>query len=374
MQYAPARVRATRKYYLNMVLNMVTVMLRTILFISFIYVCTSTTRQYTCQEVKQSYSTVCSSCKSDTPFIQQVGKNYTCGEIKLLYRTVCGCSAPSTVNSTPFFKQAKAKITISRLNQERRRQLSAGGPNKYQITIKKIELCTSTSSTCECHGRVTIGAGVVVADIASVDAGQEVVSFVSATGLPIGTTFTHMRVTMDRKITTTTGYTVDGQEGDECVTRPPSLSIKDKSGPAYRPVVEQVEQANIAPVDEEDMDIYIINKEYTQCLNPNCTKNETWEWEYPATNDESTVCDGDGDDGDGEESPDFIKVYTLKRFGPTHDPLPYTVRPKAPKIGLLFGIRNSIGVSRICDNGPCVCSFFPGVVDVEAIITDSPHM
>ena len=51
-----------------------------------------------------------------------------------------------------------------------------------------------------CTGAVTVGTGSLTFDITSVAAGQAIATFASTTGLPIGTTFTHIKPTLSREI------------------------------------------------------------------------------------------------------------------------------------------------------------------------------
>ena len=82
----------------------------------------------------------------------------------------------------------------------------AGAADKYQVTMKKVEFCTD--ATCTTPTLVAIGSQNV--DIASLAAGSEAGSFGSTTGLPIGTVYTHLRVTLDRTFTIKGSVNVSG--------------------------------------------------------------------------------------------------------------------------------------------------------------------
>ena len=85
-------------------------------------------------------------------------------------------------------------------------------PDEYIMTMLKLELCTgapaSLVNTTEalssydvtCTGAVTVGTGSLTFDLTSVAAGQAIATFASTTGLPIGTTFTHIKPTLSREI------------------------------------------------------------------------------------------------------------------------------------------------------------------------------
>ena len=77
----------------------------------------------------------------------------------------------------------------------------------YKVTMKKVALCTGKGSGTTCLGEVVIGTGSKEVDVASVTAGAVAGSFGNPALLPLGTTFTHMQVTIDRKFTIKTSDT-----------------------------------------------------------------------------------------------------------------------------------------------------------------------
>ena len=72
-----------------------------------------------------------------------------------------------------------------------------GQPTKYQVTMKKVELCTDLA----CTSPYVVGERDMDADIASVTAGADVGSFAPTTGIPPGIVYTHLRVTISRTFT-----------------------------------------------------------------------------------------------------------------------------------------------------------------------------
>lgn len=93
----------------------------------------------------------------------------------------------------------------------------SGLATEYQIKITKIELCEVGSSLEICLNPITVSSGSVVGtavDIGAVDAGQSA-GVLGNFGLATpGKSYTHLQVTMDRKIQIT--GTTDG--GDDCRT------------------------------------------------------------------------------------------------------------------------------------------------------------
>ena len=81
-----------------------------------------------------------------------------------------------------------------------------GQPTQYQVTMKKVELCTDLA----CSTTYTVGERDMDADIASVSAGADVGAYAPTTGIPPGIVYTHLRVTISRTFTITASISVDG--------------------------------------------------------------------------------------------------------------------------------------------------------------------
>ena len=81
-----------------------------------------------------------------------------------------------------------------------------GQPTQYQVTMKKVEICTDLA----CTAPYVVGERDMDADIASVSAGADVGNFAPTTGIPPGIVYTHLRVTISRTFTITASISVDG--------------------------------------------------------------------------------------------------------------------------------------------------------------------
>ena len=79
-----------------------------------------------------------------------------------------------------------------------------GEPTQYQVTMKKVELCTDLA----CTSPYVVGERDMDADIASVTAGADIGSFAPTTGIPPGIVYTHLRVTISRTFTITASISV----------------------------------------------------------------------------------------------------------------------------------------------------------------------
>ena len=88
-----------------------------------------------------------------------------------------------------------------------------GRADVYKVTMEELHFCED--SACAAYTKVCDT--TKVADIASVTAGADVGSWCALTGLPIGTTFSHLRVRLNRAFTLS-GYVVDKNSTTDCYT------------------------------------------------------------------------------------------------------------------------------------------------------------
>ena len=86
-----------------------------------------------------------------------------------------------------------------------------GVATEYIVTMQKLELCEDSA----CATSTTVGDSKMKVNIASVSAGADIGSYAATTGLPLGTTFSHLRVTVSRTFTVTGSVTAGSTA---CVT------------------------------------------------------------------------------------------------------------------------------------------------------------
>lgn len=90
----------------------------------------------------------------------------------------------------------------------------SGPATQYTVTVKKVELCTSSACTTA-HTLVTKTSDM---DIASAAVGAAVGSYASTMTLPpMGVSYSHMRTTIDRTFTIK-GYGLSASSGQYCYT------------------------------------------------------------------------------------------------------------------------------------------------------------
>ena len=221
-----------------------------------------------------------------------------------------------------------------------------GQPSVYKVIMKKVELCTASTSVTSCEGAVVIGTGNKTVDIAAVGEGAVAAAYGDPALLPLGETYTHMRVTIDRKMTIKADITVPG------VTAP-CRTTTALSDSAYPGGLSGTEKYDTTPVVADDgtaaeADVYMKNDQMKTCTatDADCSSvsaANTVEYDQGigSSTHQSTHAEGDTSD-------DHILVYTLAT--------PYTVALISPTIDISFGTQNAIKSQEI---GTDLCTFEP---------------
>ena len=273
-----------------------------------------------------------------------------------------------------------------------------GNASVLKITMRKVELCTGFQTgdfddiltDAFCNNAVVIGTGDQVVDIASVGAGLAAASYGQPTLLPLGETYTHMRVTIDKKFTLKSDGTIDtgssSNDTDFCATKTTTDAMygggTGKAGKKYthKPAIDPGADANAVA---EEMDLYWVNgrqtgesgNTFTHCYNNSCGQNNTnWNWSY----------DGEASDLSGlanthvamsvprasVTTDDIVLVYALSS--------PYTVSIKPPSIDIAFSTQDGILAAEASNSqgsgtavgGDGMCAFTIGKVFVKITIKD----
>ena len=223
---------------------------------------------------------------------------------------------------------------------------NATGPTAvYKVTMKKVELCSSSNGINNCGNAIVIGTGNKVVDIASVSAGLTAANYGNPALLPLGETYTHMRVTIDRKFVVQSGSVLDPDgDAEGCVTRTATDALYGGTE-AARKYTHNISHADEKALsDAQEMNIYLTNDSYTQCKTDDCSSNgaDTNDYTSPTYAKFQSTHDNDTSD-------DHIMVYTLSS--------PYTVELTSPTIDISFGTSNALGVFTAA-NGQC--AFYAG--------------
>ena len=243
-----------------------------------------------------------------------------------------------------------------------------GDADIYKVTMRKVELCTGYTvvdfddilTDAACHDAVVVGSGDKEVDIASVSAGMAAAAYGQAALLPLGATYTHVRVTVDRnfKIRTETAIDIGGagsgqDETDNCVTiaTTDDMYVTDEATDKYTHVPAVAEGGTRA-----EMSVYIRNgretgestENYTQCLVEDCTTTGAWSWDYASAEAQLEDAIAMSIARSSVTTDDVVLVYALSS--------PYTVTLIPPTIDLSFGTRNSVKAQEVCADGGDTCT------------------
>ena len=274
-----------------------------------------------------------------------------------------------------------------------------GDAEVFKVTMKKMELCTgyqggdfhNITNNSFCNDPVVIGTGDKEVNIAGVLGGNVAASYGDSALLPLGETYTHLRVTIDRKFTVKTFDnspidTEGSDDTDKCMTKSVTSSYPTNEATnkyTHKPVVAESETGS-----SEEMNLYFLNGEkasthnnsdatYVQCTNADCSQNSTvnnrsW-WNTYLDTEAGLAANGDSNIAQSihrasEATDDFVLVYKLTS--------PYTVSLIPPTIDIAFGTLNSIRAQEVStsqgsgtpSSNDGMCSFYINGVGVEITI------
>jgi len=207
-----------------------------------------------------------------------------------------------------------------------------GAASVYKITMTKLEMCTASTGVTNCDGAVVIGSGTQVIDIAAVDAGAVAGSYGDVALLPLGTTYTHMRVTILRKFTVKTAAAIDtAATPDACVTQAATDTLYGDTE-AARKFTHAITVADDGTAAE--MNLYLTNDSFTICTNATCSTNTS------STNDYSSPTYATYMEGhDADTGTEHIMIFALTS--------PYTVTMIPPTVTISFGTQEAIGARNV---------------------------
>ncbi len=217
---------------------------------------------------------------------------------------------------------------------------AATGPaSVYKVTMTKLEFCQGSSGITNCENAVVVGSGEKEVDIASVDAGAAAASYGDPVLLPLGETYTHVRVTILRKFTVKSSSAIDtGGAADSCVSQAVGDTQYGGSGKqAARKFTHSPTVADDGTAANQV--VYLTNDSYTICTNNTCgaTSDSTNDYSSPTY---ATYQESHGDDTGTEH----VMIYELTT--------PYTISLVAPQVDISFGTQNAIGAYNV--GGRCM--------------------
>ena len=182
---------------------------------------------------------------------------------------------------------------------------ATGEATEYEITMKKVELCSDAT----CTTPITVGEIDMAADIAAADAGATVGSYASTSGIPSGT-YSHIRITISRTIQITGTVVISGSSS--CFTDGGTDNVADNL------LVTTATSASSTTM-------YLVNDDsYEVGTGTTASENITIGYTNPTYASSMSVS---GDNA--------VMIYELTE--------PYTRLLKAPVIKVAFNTENAVG-------------------------------
>ena len=182
---------------------------------------------------------------------------------------------------------------------------ATGEATEYEITMKKVELCSDAT----CTTPITVGERDMAADIAAADAGATVGNYASTAGIPSGT-YSHIRITISRTIQITGTVVISGSSS--CFTDGGTDNVADNL------LVTTATSASSTTM-------YLVNDDsYAVGTGDTSAENITIGYTNPTY---ATSMSVSGDNA--------VMIYELTE--------PYTRLLKAPVIKVAFNTENAVG-------------------------------
>tara|TARA_Y100000389_G_scaffold104513_1_gene101391 strand:- start:282 stop:1223 length:942 start_codon:yes stop_codon:yes gene_type:complete len=239
-----------------------------------------------------------------------------------------------------------------------------GQAKVLKITMRKVELCTGFQggdfddvlTDAFCNDPVVVGSGDKVVDIASVEEGAAAAAYGQPTLLPLGETYTHLRVTIDKKFTMKgkTVVSTGSGSGDTnfCATKTTTDAMygggTGEAGKKYthRVAVDPVANANVA---QKEMDLYFVDghktgevgNTFTHCYGDSCGQIDLksspsgWRWGYaPTASGLPNTYVAQNIPRASVVTDDMTFVYKLDK--------PYTVTTQPPSIDIAFSTKETL--------------------------------
>ena len=257
-----------------------------------------------------------------------------------------------------------------------------GAADIYKVKMHKLELCTGhtpgdmddvATSTTQCQDAVTIGTSTVgvEVDIASVSEGAVAGNFGDAMLLPLGETYTHVRVTLNRnmKLRTKKGInTGGGGNVDNCKTKTTTDDMYATSEATdkytHKTVVQEHTTGTATEGNSEEMSLYIVNGrqfgdsggEISLCQNASCGSVSAINWNYAENASRLNSAKAMQTMRSTVTTDQLAMIYALET--------PYTVSLIPPKIDMSFSTSQAIMAENVVSDTLCAFAISEPIVTI----------
>ena len=235
-----------------------------------------------------------------------------------------------------------------------------GDAEVYKVTMSRLEFCTD--STCSTPTSVCTTTKTV--DIASVSAGADIGSWCSMAGLPVGTTYSHVRVHVNRifqikgyvenRVGEKECFTQNNSSGSYTTTAPGGLS-NDSDTVAAR-VEQSVPLVNANGKNAINNQAGTITYEFTNSVDDRPLGSTAWCFgESSTAAPADALCTDANSDASSTTWDDNADVDTMQIIYPLTES--YTVGPVSPKVTIAFSTQNALNADQ---SSATTCELRPG--------------
>ena len=247
---------------------------------------------------------------------------------------------------------------------------SKGDAEVYKVTMSRMELCTDST----CSSPTSVCTTTKTVDIASVSAGADIGSWCSMSGLPLGTTYSHVRVHVNRTFTMK-GVVLDRVGSKDCFTQNNTTGSYTRVAPGglssdADTVAARVEQSvvllNANGSDATNNQAGTNTYEFTNSSDDRPSGSTAWCFgESSTAAPNSALCTDANSDSSSTTWDDNASADTMQIIYPLTSS--YTVGIISPKLDLAFSTTNALYADQ---SSGTTCELRPGSPTVTITLSD----
>ena len=252
----------------------------------------------------------------------------------------------------------------------------SGNAEVYKVTMTRMELCTDST----CSTPTGVCATTKTVDIASVSAGSDIGSWCSMSGLPFSTTYSHLRVHVNRTFILK-GIVEDRVSDNECYTQNDTSASYTQTAIGKKDELSKASGGNwIEPTDYTEQSVTLVNANGSDAVNiqggtnvytfsnsssDRPTGSTAWCFGTSSTAaPDDALCTDANTDASSTTWDDNSSVDTMQIIYPLTNS--YTVGLVSPKLSIAFSTTDAL----YADNPGDTCTMRPGSPTVVLTLTD----